>query len=230
MILKKNLPEVLAMARAASRVLDVGGWFQPLNHATHVLDLNPWQTRRNEQALDPGSLERFSETTWTQWDACKTPWPYPDKFFDVSFCSHTLEDLRDPVGVCAELVRVSKSGYLETPSRLREIFVKERFFYLKALLGRLPQIGFAQHRWFVEIDNAHVRFTAKDHMILLSRNHFITRSDLGRKLTEEESGVGLFWSGSFSCEEVLQYDDSGLGEFRTRALKQARSGARRPGV
>lgn len=45
MILKKNLSAVLAKASAANRVLDVGGWFQPLNHATHVLDINPYETR-----------------------------------------------------------------------------------------------------------------------------------------------------------------------------------------
>lgn len=125
--------------------------------------------------------------------------------------------------MCKELVRVSKSGYIETPSRLREIFVKERFFLFKTILGRMPQIGFAQHRWFVEIDHTHVRFTVKDHQILLSRDHFITRGDLGRKLTEDESGVCLFWSDRFSCEEAIQYDDTGLGEFRKSALMQARS-------
>jgi hypothetical protein len=100
--------------------------------------------------------------------------------------------------------RSSSGSPNQATSRRRRACAKSSsrngFFYLKALLGRLPQIGFAQHRWFVEIDQAHVRFTAKDHMILLSRNYFITRGDLRRKLTEEESGVGLFWSGSFSCE------------------------------
>ena len=56
--------------------------------------------------------------------------------------------------------------------------------------------------WKIPSAARHVRFTAKDHMILLSRNHFITRGDLRRNVTEEESGVGLFWSGSFSCEEM----------------------------
>jgi hypothetical protein len=223
MILRKNLPTVLGKTSASDRVLDVGGWFQPLNHATHVLDLMPYETRNSAGALDIGFPERFTQDTWTRWDACKAPWPYPDKFFDFSFCSHTLEDLRDPIAVCSELLRVSKSGYIETPSRLREIFCKERFFYLKMVVGRMPQIGFPQHRWFVEIDQTHIRFTVKDHQILLSRDYFITRGDLGRKLTEEESGVSLFWSNRFSFEEVIQYDDVGFGEFRKKALAQALS-------
>jgi hypothetical protein len=199
MILRKNLPHVLGKA-ISDRVLDVGGWSRPLNHATHVLDLNPYETRLREHALDIGSAERFSEKTWTRWDACRTPWPYPDKFFDFSFCSDTLQGLRDPIAVCNELVRVSKSGYIETASRLREIFVKNRFFFRKMMLGRIPQIGFPRHRWFVEIDHTHVRFTVKDHQIFLSREFFITRGDIGRKLTEDESRVFLFWSHKFTCE------------------------------
>src|SRR6185369_14551494 len=117
MILKKNLPAILEQAARADRVLDVGGWFQPFNHATHVLDLNPYATRRAPHALDAGSPERYDAASWTVRDACDTPWPFPDKFFDFSFCSHTLEDLRDPIAVCRELVRVAKSGYIETPSR-----------------------------------------------------------------------------------------------------------------
>jgi hypothetical protein len=63
---------------------------------------------------------------------------------------------------------------------------------LRALLGRPPAIGFRQHRWFVEIDGNHVRFTAKDHMITASHDLYLTRRDIGRKLTEEETGIGLF--------------------------------------
>jgi SAM-dependent methyltransferase len=218
MILSKNLPAVIKKSTGAATVLDVGGWFQPLNCATHVLDWNPYETRRSDAALDRDEPERFNRQTWTRWDACNAPWPFPDKFFDFSFCSHTLEDLRDPITVCRELVRVSKAGYIETPSRLREIFVKERFSLARTMLGKFPAIGFRQHRWFVEIDHGHVRFTAKDHMVTASRRHFLTRRDIGRKLTEDESGVGLFWTGQFSCEEVFQVDDSGLLDFRKRAL------------
>jgi SAM-dependent methyltransferase len=218
MILRKNLAAVIARARSAETALDVGGWFQPLNCATHVMDWNPYETRRSGASLDR-TPERFSRETWARWDACNAPWPYPDKFFDFSFCSHTLEDLRDPLTVCRELVRVAKSGYIETPSRLREIFVKERFLLLRTMLGRPPAIGFRQHRWFVEIDHSHVRFTAKDHMILASRRHFLTRGNVGRRLTEEESGACLFWTDKFTCEEVFQADDTGLLDFRKRTLR-----------
>jgi hypothetical protein len=134
-----------------------------------------------------------------------------------------LEDVRDPLTVCAELIRVSKHGYIETPSRLREIFAKERFFQLKTLFGRMPAIGFPHHRWFVEIDGTHVKFTAKDHRILKGFNYFIRRSDLGRKLSEQESGIGLFWSGGFTFEEVTIESDTQLTRFRDAVLEGARA-------
>ena len=55
---------------------------------------------------------------------CNSHWPFPDKTFDFVVCSHLLEDVRDPITVCRELCRVGKAGYIETPSRIREIFSK----------------------------------------------------------------------------------------------------------
>ena len=223
MILWSSLQSVVDSAMAAQTVLDVGGWYQPLNAATHVLDISPYETRRAQHALDPQNRERFDAKTWTVWDACTAPWPFPDKFFDFSFCSHLLEDVRDPLIVCAELQRVAKRGYIETPSRLREIFTKQRFFRLRMALGRFPQIGFPHHRWFVEIEGKHVKFIAKNHMLLLSREYFITRADLGRKLSEAESGTALLWEDAFTFEEAFVDADTELAAYRTMALREART-------
>ena len=222
MILAGNLPRLSEIAAARTRVLDVGGWWRPFHLATHVLDLMPYETRHTHDALDPEHAPRFSAETWTVHDACRPPWPYPDKFFDFSFCSHTLEDLRDPIAVCVELNRVSRAGYIETPSRAREIFAKSRFFGLRAAFGRMPEVGFAHHRWFVELEDTHLRFLAKDQRLLARRGNFITRADLGRKLTEAESGLGLFWEGSFTFAEELIENPADFGAFRADALARLR--------
>jgi hypothetical protein len=229
MILTGNLPRVYERAAKATHVLDIGGWWRPFHLATHVLDVMPFGTRREHDAIDPQHAPRFDASRWVVHDACRAPWPFPDKFFDFSFCSHTLEDVRDPIAVCAELVRVSKSGYIETPSRTREIFSKDRFFLARTALGRMPIVGFDHHRWFVEIDNAHLRFTAKDLRLVAERRRFITRGDLGRKLTEAESGTALFWEGGFTFEEAFT-DDGALRAFRDEALERLRqngAGSRR---
>ena len=218
MIVESNLPRIREIALNAPTVLDVGGWHRPFHAAPHVLDLQPYETRNTREALDPEQPPRHGASTWFRHDACKAPWPFPDKFFDFSFCSHLLEDVRDPLTVCAELCRVSRAGYIETPSRAREIFSKARFFGLKSLLGRMPEVGFYHHRWFVEIDGDHVVFRAKDQRLLTSRARFITRRDLGRKMTEHESGTFLFWRDRFTCEERFDVNEAELESFRGRTL------------
>ena len=105
-------PLVILRMKDAMRALDVGGWNKPLNAATHVLDINSYDSRLTGQAADPESTERFTKETWSQLDICdREPWPFPDKYFDFSTCSHVLEDIRDPVWVVSELSRVSKAGY-----------------------------------------------------------------------------------------------------------------------
>ncbi len=207
MILASNTPKLCERAAGAARVLDLGGWYRPFNLATHVMDLQPWATRRSAEALDPGNAERFTEATWLIHDACQPPWPWPDKFFDFVFCSHLLEDVRDPLAVCAEMSRVGHAGYVETPSRLREIYSKKRGFRLAQMLGRPPEIGFYHHRWFVEPagvapDGAsRLAFTAKTAAVYLDPAMYLTRADVGRKLTEAESGLGIFWEGAVLAEE-----------------------------
>ncbi len=220
MILRSNLPKLREFAGGSVRVLDVGGWYQPFNLATHVIDLHPYESRRIRDAIDPEDSERFSAATWTVHDVCSSPWPFADKSFDFVVCSHLLEDVRDPISVCQELCRVGKAGYIETPSRIREIYSKNRFFRLKYLIGVIPEIGFAHHRWFVEYQPNHLRFTSKTAALLASHRYYITRSDIGRKLTERESGVGFFWHQTFTFEEIFIDLRTDYPAFRRKAITE----------
>ncbi len=225
MILRSNLPALRERAAKSARVLDVGGWFQPFNLATHVIDLGSYVTRRTREALDPGDPERFTGETWAVHDVCSAPWPYADGYFDYSICSHLLEDVRDPLTVCAELRRVSRAGYIETPSRVREIFAKARMVRLKAMFGIYPEVGFYHHRWFVEREGTHLRFTAKTAALLERSNRYLTRGDIGRKLSERESGLDLFWESGFTFEEVIADPRDDYTAYRKRALVGLRAQA-----
>ncbi len=218
MILRSNLPKLRERASVSARVLDVGGWYQPFNLATHVIDLCPYESRRVHDALDPGDDERFSADTWVVHDVCSAPWPFLDKSFDFVICSNLLEDVRDPIAVCRELCRVGNAGYIETPSRVREIYSKERWSRIKLLAGNVPEIGFYHHRWFVEQEGTHLRFTAKTAALLEARRYYITRGDIGRKLSEEESGLESFWVGGFTFEEVFTDLRTDYSSFRHKAM------------
>ncbi len=218
MILRSNLPKLRDICRDLPRVLDVGGWHNPFHLATHVLDIMPYESRRTHEALDPEDPERFSKETWHISDACEGNWPWSDNYFDFSICSHTLEDVRDPIAVGRELARVSKAGYVEVPSRAREIFIKDRFARLKMFLGRTPEIGFPHHRWFCELNDGELHFFRKGLDVGLDPARYITRGELGRKLTEAESGIGVFWSNSFIAKEIIEISDDSLAEKKTTVL------------
>ena len=63
-MLQANIPKVVALMGKAQRSLDVGGWHKPLNAATHVLDISPYETRCRLAATDPRNAERFTKDTW----------------------------------------------------------------------------------------------------------------------------------------------------------------------
>ena len=107
---------------------------------------------------------------------------------------------------------------IETPSRIREIFAKERFFTLKSLTGNVPEIGFHHHRWFVEAEGPNLRFTAKTTALSENRKHYVTRGDIGRKLSEQESALALFWIGEFTSEEVFTDLRTDYLSFRRKAM------------
>ena len=47
--------------------------------------------------------------------------------------------------------------------------------------------------------------------------YYLTRHDVGRKLTEEESGLGLFWQDGFTFEEVFAELRDDYRAFRRQA-------------
>ena len=49
MILGENKADIEKRVRGADRALDVGGWFAPLNIATHVIDIYPYDSRKVAQ-------------------------------------------------------------------------------------------------------------------------------------------------------------------------------------
>lgn len=211
-----NADRLLRELSPDATVLDVGGWACPFNRAQWILDAQPYETRGFYRTFggppsQGGDDEWFTRETWIQRDICDhTPWPFSDKQFDFAICSHTLEDLRDPIWVCQELVRVAKAGYIEVPSRVHE-----------SILGveRPGQAGLSHHRWLITISGSHVSFLQKYHMIHADwRFHLPAR--YRKRITPEDAVTWLWWEGSFSYEEVeihgLAAQEAELQRFASR--------------
>lgn len=175
----------------SARVLDVGGWANPLPRADWVIDLLPWETRGlYGPAVNPGS-ERFRGATWRCQDICEVPWPFDDRQFDFAICAQTLEDVRDPLAVCREIVRVAKAGYVEVPSPVEEL--------TWGLQG--AWVGWSHHHWICEPEADGIRFTHKSHSVHAPGRHLEAGSC--DQLPPEDRVLQLWWTDSFPFREQI---------------------------
>jgi hypothetical protein len=146
----------------------------------------------------PGPLkdmpEQFTKKDWYIGDICAPEiWRnFQDKEFDFVICSHVLEDIRDPIYTCSQLVRVAKSGYIEVPSRFREC---------AKLNPSDPTAGWDHHRWIVDVENDTVAFTFKNPWINLfdyvANQRHLLNSDM-------DCFTRVHWIGSFDFVEKNQ--------------------------
>lgn len=141
-------------------MLDVGGWARADPRADWVIDIGSYETRNYYAhrlgGASPVVRERFTRETWVQMDICTTPWPFKDAMFDYVICSQTLEDVRDPIGICVEMMRIAKAGYIETPAAAIE---------LTRGVQSPDWCGWQHHRWLVERSDDGLVFIAKPHHI-----------------------------------------------------------------
>ena len=136
------VPQVLAKLEhqySGGRVLDVGPGHSPL----------PWATASVDFVNAPGAINP------TICDLTRDPLPFADKSFDLVFCRHLLEDSWNPFPICAEMERVGKAGYIETPSPICEL--------TRGVDGggSPPYRGYFHHRFIVWVDGDDLRFVSK---------------------------------------------------------------------
>lgn len=197
-MIESSVSRILSLLSSSDKVLDVGGWACPFNRANYVMDAEPYETRGfyatfGAPASQGGNEEHFTAQTWIQRDICaREPFPFKDKELDFAICSQTLEDLRDPLWVCSELVRVAKRGYIEVPSRIKE----------SCRGWESPRIvGLSHHRWLIEARDNHLSFLMKSHMIH-SHWRFSFPPSFLRTLPEEKMETSFFWDDSFTYSET----------------------------
>jgi len=183
-------------------VLDIGGWGKPFPRADWVVDVKDYATR-GLYGSEPAGEERFSADTWVQRDICAAePLPFEDEQFDFVVCSHTLEDVRDPIRVCAEIMRVGKAGYIETPSRLEELSWDVHG----------PWVGWSHHHWLVEVSDARIEFVFKPHVVHGRATHHFPEG-FWETLAPEECVETLWWQREFECHERLMADAPELDAY-----------------
>lgn len=201
-MLADSLDRLTASIPDDAVVLDIGGWGKPLTRADWVMDVMPYDTR-GLYGRDGEGEERFSRDTWIRWDICaRDPFPFEDNSIDFVVCSHTLEDVRDPIWVCAEMNRIARAGYIEVPSRL-----EEQSYGIQG-----PWVGWGHHRWLVDIEGDRIAFVLKHHVLHgRSSDHFPT--EFWRDLSETARVQSLWWRGAFHFEERIFTEPHELDEY-----------------
>lgn len=183
------MQEAADLDKSEFRILDVGGAIKPLVFATHVIDILPHENRAWYGHI-PGeatrSSERFSVETWVQQDICVTPWPYEDDYFDVIWCTQTVEDVRDPLVVIKEMSRVGKVGYLDTIHRNFESLIN---------VESPHYAGYVHHRWLIVPDGDKLKFTFK-----FPQLHTLSEY---RPIGTGERNLSLWWTGEVEAYEYI---------------------------
>jgi hypothetical protein len=175
-------------------VLDVGGAMKPFNRANWIMDALPYEERGALSSIG-GETEHFGAETWVMRDFCdREPWPFADKQVDFVICSHTLEDVRDPIWMCSEMNRIAKAGYFEVPSRLEE----------QSYGFQGPWTGWSHHRWLIDTAGDSITFVHKSAVVERDDSHF--PPGFRDTLTAEERVTTFWWQGSFSFGERLFWD------------------------
>ena len=209
-MLESSEARLLATVGEDKLVLDVGGGRRPLARADWVVDLLPF-----DEPEPTGGPARVTRERWVQRDVCdRAPWPFDDGQFDFAVCSHTLEDVRDPLWVCSELIRVARAGYIEVPSRLAE--------QSWGVAGQLA--GWSHHRWLVDVEGDRIVFVLKPHFIHTEPGVQLPPG-FHATLAPGERVQQLWWDGAFDYAERYFYDHDELVDYLTEPLRRSGAGA-----
>jgi Methyltransferase domain len=215
-MLERSAAQINERLSGDALVLDVGGGARPLPRADWVLDALAYDARGQLGWDGDRGEERFGPQSWVRRDICeREPWPFAGRQFDFAICSHTLEDVRDPVWVCSELQRVARAGYVEVPA------VREELTY--GIQG--PWVGWGHHRWLVLVAERGIEFVFKHHVVNREGSH-LPAGAMDRRSPEERVQT-LWWEGAFEARERFMWTAEELDSFLEQTVRAERGPRRR---
>lgn len=126
--------------RKGDKVLDIGSGNMPFPYTTHLADI----ALTNDNYGRAGAPFKYQDDK-PVYECNIEKLSFGDKEFDFIYCSHVLEHVNNPERACDELMRVGKRGYIEMPTRGKDLF----FDYAKI----------SNHKWAVEYVHSKLVFT-----------------------------------------------------------------------
>lgn len=119
------------------KVLDIGSGNIPFPFATHLADLAVKDDLYGRAGVPFKYLDGKPV-----YECDVENMPFADKEFDFVYCSHVLEHTHNPEKACKELMRIAKRGYIETPTRGKDLFlhtgkVSNHIYFVENIDGTL---------------------------------------------------------------------------------------------
>jgi len=126
--------------KPTDKVLDIGSGHEPFPYATHLGDIALTDDQYGRHGVP------FKYVAGKPVFECNVEdMPFGNKEFDFIYCSHVLEHTIDPERACRELMRVGRRGYIETPTRGKDLW--------------LNTAKMSNHHWAVELRGKTLHFT-----------------------------------------------------------------------
>ena len=103
--------------KPSDKVLDIGSGHKPFPLATHLADI-----AIDDDNYGRGGTKFKYERGKPVFECELENTSFENQEFDFVYCSHVLEHSHDPEKACKELMRIGKRGYIETPSKGKDLF------------------------------------------------------------------------------------------------------------
>lgn len=157
------------------KVIDIGGATSFADgHLSAIVDFN--EPKAYSEYFFRGNINMPDV-----WEDVDEHFKYTGKW-DFAICTHTLEDISNPLLVCQQMEKIAKAGYIVVPSKYIEL----------AYLGNRFR-GFIHHRWIFDIIDG--KFTGFPKLNLIEDSRF-------NLVHGEESELVIFWEGEIGMEII----------------------------
>jgi hypothetical protein len=181
------------------KVIDVGGsvsgW--SADYIDAIADFN-----EPSIAKDNIKFFKLDITSFTNWIELKE-YVARNGLFDFCICTHTLEDIMNPVFVAEQISLISKAGYISFPSKYRE---------MSRIEGNYR--GYIHHRWIFDVG------TADNVIIAYPKINYIENEGKFDKIansSHDKYDFSFYWQNSIDIKYVnnnyLGPDDNSVKNY-----------------
>jgi len=180
----------------SDKVLDIGSGHLPFPFATHLSDI----ALNNDNFGRAGASFKYVDEK-PVYEFSVEQIPFSDKEFDFINCSHILEHVEDPVKACNEIMRVAKRGYIETPSRAKDLW--------------LNSAKVSNHIWSVEgISNKLVFRKYSDKEVSGLESNLLMEMHCSPQTDREKAFSALIYLKPHFVNTMFYWEDSFIYEVR----------------